>query len=137
MARHYVPEAALCEGRKWSGIKLSTEAEKLLHLLDVGGSSVSWQAFYEHFSVLLLQNAVVQQHQQAAIMQRPDQASETLFQGNHSRGHLVLKKGIAAVGIDGLHSRRDYGVAGHGEWQAVDDHATELLALHVYALPER
>ena len=69
-------------------------------------------------------------------MQRADQASEALFQRNHSRRHLILEKGIAAVRINRLDPRRDYGIAGHRKGQAVDDHATQLLTLHIHALPE-
>ena len=43
-------------------------AEELFHLLEVGGSAIGRQAFHKHFSVLLLQNTVVQQHQQSTIM---------------------------------------------------------------------
>ena len=77
-----------------------SHAKEFFHLLQVGGPAIRRQTFHEHFSVLLLQNAVVQQHQQSAIMERADQAPEALFQRDHRRRHLVLEEGIAAVGVD-------------------------------------
>ena len=47
-----------------------------------------------------------------------------------------MKEGVAALGINRTHPGRYDRVAGNGERQAVDDHATELLALHVYPLPK-
>ena len=46
------------------------------------------------------------------------------------------KKGLTAGGFNGGHAGLDDGVCGDGEGEAVDDDAGELLALHVYALPE-
>src|SRR5580704_4829647 len=111
--------------------------EKLLDDSHLGGPFVLRQALHEHASILFLQNAVIEQTEQSAIVQRPDQPSETLFQYDHRSRHLILKKSIPAIGIDRLHPRRHHRIAGHSKWQAVNDHATQLLALHVHTLPER
>ena len=69
-------------------------------------------------------------------MQGPDQSPKPLFQGNDRARHLVFEEGVAAARIDGLDPSRDYRIAGHGKGQAIDNHAAQLLALHVHALPE-
>ena len=51
--------------------------------------------------------------------------------------HLVVVERVAAVGDDRLDARRGDRIARRGERQLVDDHAAQLLADHVHALPER
>ena len=60
------------------------------------------QALHEDLPVLFLQDTVVQQHQQAAIMQRANQPTKALFQRDDRRRNLIVEEGIAAVGIDRL-----------------------------------
>ena len=48
-----------------------------------------------------------------------------------------MEKGIASLFIDGADPGCDYWIAGDGEGQAINNHATKLLTLHVHALPER
>jgi hypothetical protein len=59
-----------------------------------------------------------------------------LFQSDHRGGHLILKKRVAAIGVNRFHPRGHDRIAGDRKRQAIDDHATQLLALHVHALPE-
>src|SRR5580658_7125523 len=69
-------------------IRLSAYAKELLHRAHLRRLLVIRQAVDEHAAVLLLQNAVVEQHQQSAIVQRANEASEALLQGDHGRRHL-------------------------------------------------
>src|SRR5689334_11866785 len=66
-----------------------SHSEEFFHLLYVRGPSVRRQTFNEHLAVLLFQNAVVQQNQQATIMQGSDEASKTLLEGNHRGRNLI------------------------------------------------
>ncbi len=56
-------------------------------------------------------------------MQRADEASKALFQGNHRRRNLILEKCITPVGVNRLHSRGHNRIAGHRERQAIDNYA--------------
>src|ERR1700730_16945509 len=135
MVANYELEFAGCELTK-SGRLSSTESKKIFNLCNVRCFSIRRKAFDEYLPILLFQNTVVQQRQQSAIMERADQPPEALFQRDDRRRHLVLEESIAAIRVDGFDPRRYHRIAGDGERQAVDDHATQLLALHVHALPE-
>ena len=50
---------------------------------------------------------------------------------------MIIVKRVAALGVDGADARRHHRVVGHRKGQPVNDHATELLALHIHSLPER
>src|SRR5262249_45227419 len=110
--------------------------EELLHHVQIRRAAVRGQALYERPAVLFLEDAVVEQGEQAAVVERADQAAKALFQSNDGGGDLVVEEGVAAVFVDGFDAGSDYRITRHGEGQAVDDHAAELLALHVNALPE-
>src|SRR5271165_402593 len=95
------------------------------------------QTVQKHPPVLLLQYAVIQQAQQPAILQRTNQPAEPLLERNHRARHLILEERIAAVLVDGLDARRHHWIIRHRKRQPVDDHAAQLLSLHVHPLPER
>src|SRR5579863_8644361 len=111
--------------------------KEALHDTHIGRPFVIRQAFHEDSAVLLFEYAVIEQHQQASVMKRANEASEALFQGYNGGWDLILEEGVAAAGIDCLDSRRDHWITGHCEGQAVDNHATQLLPLNVHTLPER
>ncbi len=85
---------------------------------------------------MLLQDAIVEQAQQPAIVQRTNQSAKSLLQRQGGAGYLVLEEGIAALFIDGFDPRSHDGIVGDRERQPIDDDATELLALHVNPLPK-
>src|SRR5208283_2915085 len=114
-----------------------TRPEKFLHLSNVGRLRVIRQALHKYPAVGFFQNPIIEQRQQATVVQRANQASKALFQRDDRAGHLVIAEGIAAGAIDRLHARRHNRVARHRERQPVDNHTTQLLALHVHTLPER
>src|SRR5579872_2342203 len=101
-----------------------SHTEKLLNHSQVRSSSVVWQAFDEYAAVLFLEDAIVEEHQQSTVMQRTNQPSESLFEGDYGRRHLILKECVAAFGVDGLYPGRYHRIGGYGEWQAIDDDAT-------------
>src|SRR5258708_2045061 len=115
----------------------SHDPEESLHHLQVRSTLVLRQALHKHAAVLLFENAIVEQTEQSAVVQRSDQPSEALFQGDNRRRHLILKKCVATVGVNRLHPRCHHRIARHRKRQPVDDHTTELLTLHVHTLPER
>src|SRR5689334_23112715 len=67
-------------------------AEEPLDLIQIGGPAVAGQAFEKNLPVLLLHDPVVEQAEQATVMERTDETSKALFQSNHCRWHLILKK---------------------------------------------
>src|SRR5437879_12514296 len=71
--------------------------EKLLDLAHVGGPPVIWQALHKHPAVSFFQNAVIEQCEQAAVVQGPDQAPESLLQRDDGRGRLLIEARISAV----------------------------------------
>ena len=85
---------------------------------------------------MFLENAVVEQHQQPAIVEGADEPSEALFKRDYRGRNLVLEEGITAIGVDCFNPRGDHWIARHRERQAIDDDATELLPLYVNTLPE-
>jgi hypothetical protein len=110
--------------------------EEGFHILDGLSDAVGWEGVEEDAAVALALDARVEEHEDAAIVQRADEAAEALFEGDDGAGHLVVEEGVASGGGDGVHARLYDGVGGDGEGQAIDDDAAELLALYVYALPE-
>lgn len=111
-------------------------AEECFNVGQCRRAPVLWQAAEEYFSVWLLEDAIVEQCENAAIVERADQASKALFKRDYRGRNLIVIEGVSAFVIDGIHARFDDWVAWDREWQAVDDYAAQLLALHVHALPE-
>src|SRR5208282_1899915 len=73
---------------------LPTRAEEFLYGAQFHSLPIVRQTFHKDAAVLLLQNSIVEQGQQAAVMQRTNQPPEALFERDHRRGHLVLKERI-------------------------------------------
>ncbi len=113
-----------------------SRSEEALNHSHIGRPLVARETLHEDAAVLFFQDAVVEQHEQAAVVKRTDEASEALLQGDDCGGHLILKERIATLAIDCFHTRSHDRIARNCERQPVDDHATELLTLHVYTLPE-
>src|SRR5262245_64071585 len=65
-----------------------------------------------------------------------DEPAQPLLEGEDGEGDLVLAERVAASRADGVDAGRRDRIAGRGERQLVDDHATERLADDVDALPE-
>src|SRR5947209_1258040 len=120
-----------------NSVRALTHAEKELDVFDLSRLFVRRQAVEEDASVGFLDDAVIQQHEDAAIVQRADQPAKALLQRDHRRRDLILVERIAAVLINGLDACRYYGIVRDREREPVDDHAAQLLALHIYSLPER
>src|ERR1039458_9229101 len=111
--------------------------EELLYFFQVRCSAVRGKTLHKPPPVRLLQNPVVEQSQQTTIVQRSNQSSKSLLQCNDGARHLVFEESVAAASIDGFHPSRNHRIARNGKRQAIDDHAAQLFALHVHALPER
>ena len=94
---------------------LEGAGKELINLGNVFGLFVSRQAVNKSLPIALLQQAVVQKGEHAAIFHRANQAAKTLLQRDHSRRDLILKESIAAGGIYRADSRRDYRIVGHGK----------------------
>ena len=54
-------------------------AEELLYLAKLSGPVITRQAFDEYAPIGFLEDAIVEQHQQATIVQRANKPSETLL----------------------------------------------------------
>jgi len=98
-------------------------AEELFDFADVGGAGVGGKALDEDLAVLLFENAIVEQNEEAAVIERADQASEALLEGDDGSGDRVIEEGVAAAFVDGAAAGLDDGVAGDGEGDFVDDDA--------------
>jgi hypothetical protein len=112
-------------------------SEEFLDHLQVRSLFIIWQALDKNFPILFFQNPIVEQRQQSTIVQRSDQPSKSLLQRDDRRRNLILKERIPTLGINRFHPRRNYGITRRRKRQPVDDHATELLSLHVHSLPKR
>src|ERR1035441_2436684 len=73
--------------------------QEFLHFFQVRGPAVARQALHKPPPVLLLQNPVVEQRQQAAIVQRSNQSPKSLLQRNNRARHLVFKESVAAASV--------------------------------------
>ena len=100
------------------------------------GDAVGGQGVEEDAAVALALDTGVEEHEDAAVIERADEAAEALFESDDGVGNLEVEEGFAAGGFDGGHAGLDDGVRGDGEGEAVDDDAGELLALNIDALPE-
>src|SRR5215470_8385620 len=114
----------------------STRAEELFNVSQIFCLLVRGQALHENSAIALLEDTVIEQGQQPAVLHGADQPAKTLFQGDHRRRYLVFEKRVAPAFLNRLNARCNHGIIGHSEGQAVDNHAAQLLALHVYTLPE-
>src|SRR5437588_12123705 len=110
--------------------------EEALHVLQFYGLAVTGQAFQKHPAIPFVENPVIQQTQQPAVVQRTNQAPEALYQSNNRSRNLILVEVVAPGLIHGTNTCSDDRGGRHTESQAMNDHATQLLALHVHALPE-
>ena len=99
-------------------------AEELFDFADVRGAGVGGKALDEDLAVLLFENAIVEQNEEAAVIERADQASEALLEGDDGSGDRVIEEGVAAAFVDGAAAGLDDGVAGDGNGDFVDDDAT-------------
>jgi hypothetical protein len=81
-------------------------------------------------------DAGVEEHEDAAIGERADEAAEALLEGDDGLRDLQVVEGIPTSRGDGVGAGFHDGVGGDGEGELVDDDAAELFALHVDALPE-
>ena len=108
----------------------------MFDVFDGLGDAVGWEGFEEDPAVALPLDAAVEEHQDAAVGEGPDEAAEALLEGDDGGGDLEVEEGFAAGGFDGVHAGLDDGVGGDGEGEAVDDDAGELVPLDVDTLPE-
>src|SRR3954466_13276347 len=83
-----------------NSVRVLADAEEELHVFDLGRLLVCRKAVEKNASVGFLDDPVVQQHQNAAVMQRADQPPEPLLQCDHRRRHLIFVEGVPAVLID-------------------------------------
>ena len=97
--------------------------EEAFHFSHIGSAAVFGQAIEKHAPVLLLQNAIVEQAEQPAIVQGADQPAKALLQRNHRAGHLILVEGVAAVVVNGADARGHHGIVRDREGQLVNDDA--------------
>ena len=90
------------------------------------------RAAQEALPVVAAAQALVAEHDHAAIGAAPDQPSEALAQAQHRLREHVLAERVAESFRAGPHER----VGRHRERQLGDDHAAERVAGNVDALPE-
>src|SRR5260370_19610786 len=107
------------------------------HLGEITGFAVVRKALEKDLAISFLGDAVIQQGKRAAILQRTDQASKALLQRDHGRRHLVIEESVSSFGVNGANTRGHYRVIGDGKGQPVNNHAAQLLTLHIYPLPKR
>src|ERR1700761_6851143 len=103
---------------------------------DVVGAAIGWEGVEEGGAVAGGADARVEEHEDAAVGERANEAAEALLEGDDGLRDLEVVEGVAAGGGDGIGACLHDGVGRDGEREFVDDDAGELLALHVYALPE-
>src|SRR5215472_3364568 len=130
------PSPGRASSRAEQRVSASTLAEELFNVSQIFCLLVRGQALHENSAIALLENTVVEQGQQPAVLHGTDQPAKTLFQGDHRRRHLVFKKRVASAFLDRANAGCNHRIVGHSEGQAIDDHAAQLLALNVYTLPE-
>src|SRR5579884_3821971 len=111
--------------------------KEISDIVDASGRAVFWKALEEDAPVTLTSDAVIEQHQNPAIVQRTNQSPEALLQRDHSAGNLIFHERVAPIGGNRRDTSSNHGIVWDGKRQAVDDHAAKLLALHIHSLPER
>ena len=117
----------------WSG---AAGCEEGFDVGDGFGDAVGREGLEEYLAVALGGDAWIEEDEDAAVLERADEAAEALLESEDRLGDLVVEEGTAAGFLDGAHAGLDDGVGGNGERQAIDDDATEGFALHVDSLPE-
>ena len=60
------------------------------------GEAVGREGFEEDAAVALALDAGVEQHEDAAVVERADEAAEALLEGDDGVGDLVVEEGLAA-----------------------------------------
>ncbi len=71
-------------------------AEELFDFADVGGAGVGGEALDEDFAVLFFEDAIVEQDEQATVVEGADEASEALLEGDDGGGDGVVEERVAA-----------------------------------------
>jgi hypothetical protein len=89
--------------------------EKLFDIGDVLGEAVRRERFEEDAAVALSLDARVEEHEDAAVVQAADEATESLLERDYGVGDLVVEEGLAAESFNGFHPGLDYRVRGDGE----------------------
>src|SRR5580698_10213073 len=110
--------------------------EKPFYIVAACCEGVIRKAVEKNLTVARLRDPFVQQRQHSAIAPAADQPAETLFQRDGRLWDLIGIESVAALLLDRSHARLHHRIAGDRERQFVDDHATQLLAWHIYTLPE-
>src|SRR5665213_2079818 len=78
------------------GCRLIRDREELLDVGNLLGQPVRRQAFEEDAAVALALDARIEQHQNATIIERANQAAKALLQRDNGIGNLVVEKRFAA-----------------------------------------
>ena len=79
----------------------------------------------------------VEKDSRAPVGRRADQPAEALLEQNHHLRQQVVVEGVAAGGLDGVHSGRLDRVADAGVGQLFQEDVGQRLAGHVHAFPQR
>jgi hypothetical protein len=106
---------------------------------DVGdgfGDAVGRKGLEEDLAVALAGDAWIEEDENAAVLERANEAAEALLESEDGFRDLVVEEGTTAGFFDSAHTGLDNGVGGNGERQAINDDATEGFALNVNSLPE-
>src|ERR1039458_1941957 len=98
---------------------VTSNIEKFLHVLDLGGESVVRQAVEENLAVALLGDAVIQQDQNAAVGLAPNEPPETLLQRDGRTRNLVIVERISPRRPDALDAGVDHRIARYRERQFI------------------
>jgi hypothetical protein len=99
--------------------------------------AVRRQAFDEDSSIFNVLDAPIEHNQYTTVGSRPDEPAKPLFEGNSGFGNLIVEESAASAILDRFDACLENRIAGYGKREPVDNHAAQLLALNVDALPER
>jgi hypothetical protein len=99
--------------------------------------AVRRQAFDKDSAVIHVLDAPIEHNQYTTVGSRPDEPAKPLFEGNCGLGNLIVEESAASAILDRFDTRLENRIAGYGKRETVDNHAAQLLALNVDALPER
>src|SRR6185436_11880361 len=92
--------------------------------------------FQESFAVAFVQHAIVQNHNDPAVIFGSNQSAHTLPELQNRFGQGKLGKGIAAARFDSFQARFDKRVVGHSKRQPRDDDIGKRFTGNIDALPE-
>src|SRR2546423_15541967 len=101
-----------------------------------GGDREGGRSFKNWLPILLGARPRIENRQPSAIRGAANQGAQALFQTDDCLGHVVFIEAGSAMLFDISLARGNNGIARHGEGKLVDDHARELLAAYIDALPE-